>query len=135
MEFYTWKKGEDIQFTEHFSSKEFTCQCSNSDCVDQKISKNLVENLEKCRQEFGKAVMINSGYRCPKHNVAIGGAKNSQHIHGKAADTRPKILTTDTMDEWFKVVSSSFKALGIAQSFIHVDVREMEGPSRKIWYY
>lgn len=135
MEFYTWKKGEDVQFTQHFSSKEFTCSCKHSDCIEQKISKELVDNLEKCRQEYGQAVIINSGYRCLKHNKEIGGANRSQHMEGKAADTRPKLLTTDTMDEWIKVLSGTFKAMGIAQSFIHVDVREMEGSARKVWYY
>lgn len=135
MEFYTWKKGEDIQFTTHFNSKEFSCQCSYPECIEQKISKKLVEDLETCRQEFKQSVIINSGYRCSKHNEDIGGAKNSQHKNGKAADTRPKLLTTDSMDEWFKIVSRTFKALGIAQSFIHVDVREVEGSTRKIWYY
>lgn len=135
MEFYTWKKGEDVQFTQHFSSKEFTCSCKHSDCIEQKISKELVEDLEKCRQEYGQAVIINSGYRCLKHNKEIGGANRSQHMEGKAADTRPKLLTTDTMDEWIKVLSGTFKAMGIAQSFIHVDVREMEGSARKVWYY
>jgi uncharacterized protein YcbK (DUF882 family) len=135
MEFYTWKKGEDVQFTQHFSSKEFTCNCKHSDCIEQKISKELVDDLEKCRQEYGQAVIINSGYRCLKHNKEIGGANHSQHMEGKAADTRPKLLTTDTMDEWIKVLSGTFKAMGIAQSFIHVDVREMEGSARKVWYY
>jgi uncharacterized protein YcbK (DUF882 family) len=135
MDFYVWKKGEDITFTEHFKSKEFECQCSHADCIDQKISKKLIENLEKCRQEYKHAVIINSGYRCAKHNKEIGGADKSQHMEGKAADTRPKLLTTDTMDEWIKVLNSTFKAMGIAQSFIHVDVREMEGSIRKVWYY
>lgn len=135
MEFYTWKKGENIQFTKHFNSKEFECKCDNSDCIEQKISKEMIEKLETCRQQFDQPVIITSGYRCEKHNKAIGGAPKSQHVLGKANDSRPKNLTTDTMDEWTKILASTFKAIGIATSFIHTDVREVEGSTRKIWHY
>ena len=35
---------------------------------------------------YGKPITVNSGYRCPKLNDAVGGAKNSQHMRGEAAD-------------------------------------------------
>jgi uncharacterized protein YcbK (DUF882 family) len=135
MEFFTWKKGELVQFTPHFNSKEFECKCENTDCIDQKISKELIEKLEKCRLEFKQSVIITSGYRCSKHNKSIGGAPKSQHVLGNAVDSRPKTLTTDTMDEWTKIIASTFKAIGIAQSFVHADVRKVEGKARKIWHY
>ena len=45
---------------------------------------NLV--LDPLREMYGKAITVNSGYRCPKLNAAVGGAKNSQHMRGNAAD-------------------------------------------------
>lgn len=48
---------------------------------------SLVNNiLDKIREAYGKPITVNSGYRCPKLNTAIGGSKTSQHITGKAAD-------------------------------------------------
>jgi len=41
--------------------------------------------LQPLREQWG-AVHINSGYRCPKLNRAIGGARTSQHTLGLAAD-------------------------------------------------
>jgi len=41
--------------------------------------------LEPIREEFG-AVRVNSGYRCPELNKKIGGAKDSAHLYGVAAD-------------------------------------------------
>ena len=57
----------------------------NSEIVNN--LKQLVEYiLDPLRERYGKPIHINSGYRCPALNKAIGGAKNSQHITGLAAD-------------------------------------------------
>ena len=48
---------------------------------------NLVTHvLDPLREMYGKAITVNSGYRCPKLNDAVGGAKNSRHMRGEAAD-------------------------------------------------
>jgi uncharacterized protein YcbK (DUF882 family) len=35
---------------------------------------------------LGNPITVNSGYRCPELNKAIGGVANSQHLIGQAAD-------------------------------------------------
>ena len=42
--------------------------------------------LDPLRQKLGKPIVINSGYRSPEINKAIGGASRSQHSAGEAAD-------------------------------------------------
>lgn len=37
-------------------------------------------------QKHGAIIKVNSGYRCPKVNKAIGGSSTSQHVQGEAAD-------------------------------------------------
>lgn len=44
--------------------------------------------LEPLRHKWGKSIIINSGYRCPKLNEVVGGVSNSQHKLGQAADLR-----------------------------------------------
>ena len=45
--------------------------------------------LEQWRTQLGGvAQIINSGYRGPAHNHAIGGAANSRHMHGDAVDLK-----------------------------------------------
>lgn len=44
--------------------------------------------LEPLRHKWGRPLIINSGYRCPKLNTAVGGVANSQHKLGEAADIR-----------------------------------------------
>ena len=41
--------------------------------------------LQPLRDRFGP-IRINSGYRCPELNEAVGGAQNSHHMRGEAAD-------------------------------------------------
>ena len=42
--------------------------------------------LEPLREMLNRQIHINSGYRCPKLNEAVGGRPNSQHTKGEAAD-------------------------------------------------
>lgn len=42
--------------------------------------------LQPLRDAMGHEVKIGSGYRCPRLNQAVGGASDSQHLRGEAAD-------------------------------------------------
>ncbi len=44
------------------------------------------EVFEPLRKWVGGPIKINSFYRSPELNVAIGGSKKSQHCHGQAID-------------------------------------------------
>ncbi|MCC8037005.1 MAG: D-Ala-D-Ala carboxypeptidase family metallohydrolase [Bacteroidales bacterium] len=47
----------------------------------------LVERvLDPAREAYGGPIRVNSGYRCPQLNSAVGGAKRSYHLQGRAAD-------------------------------------------------
>lgn len=56
----------------------------------EEIKRNLtalVDNvLDPLRQAWGKPLVVNSGYRCPQLNKAVGGSKTSHHMKGMAAD-------------------------------------------------
>ena len=48
---------------------------------------NLVTNvLDRLRSGWGRPIIVTSGYRCKELNVAVGGARNSQHLKGQAVD-------------------------------------------------
>lgn len=73
----------------HFTEKEFCCKCCGATGTPQTAAniRALVEDvLDPAREKLGKPIRVNSGYRCPKHNLAVGGVKNSQHMAGEAAD-------------------------------------------------
>lgn len=47
----------------------------------------LTDNiLAPLREAWGKPITVNSGYRCPALNNAVGGSATSQHMSGQAAD-------------------------------------------------
>lgn len=51
----------------------------------------IVNVLQPLRDAYGKPLYVNSGFRCERLNKAVGGAANSQHLYGQAAD-----ITTGT---------------------------------------
>ena len=49
----------------------------------------LIEQvLDPLREAWGAPIIVTSGYRCERLNKAVGGATNSQHRKGEAADIR-----------------------------------------------
>ena len=49
----------------------------------------LVENvLDPLREAWGHPIIVTSGFRCKLLNEMVGGAPNSQHVQGMAADIR-----------------------------------------------
>ena len=52
----------------------------------ERMNALMEECLDKVRELWGKPIGVNSGYRSADLNRAVGGAKNSQHIRGEAAD-------------------------------------------------
>lgn len=69
----------------YFSITEFLCPC----CKSGRPAALLVYYLEIFRRAWSMPVIINSGYRCEKHNQEVGGAEHSRHMIGCAADIRP----------------------------------------------
>jgi hypothetical protein len=58
--------------------------------------------LQPVREHYGKPVVVNSGYRCPSLNKAVGGAKTSQHLTGEACDFEIMGLSNYELANWIK---------------------------------
>ena len=57
----------------------------NSEIVNN--LEQLVDNiLDPLRENYGKPIIVNSGYRCDTLNKVVGGSSTSQHKCGLAAD-------------------------------------------------
>lgn len=123
---YSVKKDGGTYLSDNFKVKEFACN-DGSDTV--LISDDLVELLQKIRDHFGVAVTINSGYRTSTYNKKVGGATNSQHVKGTAADIVVKGVDPLTVAQYSEHLMPDSGGIGVYQTFTHVDVRT----SRSRW--
>lgn len=119
---YSKAKEGNVRLSKNFTVKEFACS-DGTDTVF--ISLALVNLLQKIRDHFGKAVIINSAYRTEAHNKAIGGATYSQHKYGLAADIHINGVTPKEIASYVETLMPSSGGIGIYKSFVHVDVRRV----------
>ena len=59
---------------------------SPSDEIIHNLTSLVDKVLDPLRESYGKAIRVNSGYRCLALNKAVKGSKTSQHMKGLAAD-------------------------------------------------
>ena len=135
MAIISFKKGENKQLSRHFNSKEFECNCKQ--CEINYIDEDFIEKIEIVREEYGKPIKVNSGYRCPAHNKAIGGAANSSHTSGMAGDVCPIVVTLDSLDELYDICYDVFDNIGDGRNkgFVHVDSRPKKASGKRTWLY
>lgn len=83
-----------MKLTENFEKKEFESKDGAAMPAAVLVQiKELAKNLQVLREKVNKPIVITSGYRSPAHNKAIGGAKESKHILGQAADFKVPGMT------------------------------------------
>lgn len=124
---YSLAKNGDRRLAPDFKVRELRCR-DGSDTV--MVDKTLTVVLQCIREHFGKPVTITSGYRTAAHNAAVGGAKSSQHLLGRAADIRVEGVSVEDvaayaeslMPDWGGVGRYPVKA-GRATGWVHVDTR------------
>lgn len=80
-------------FTIYELTKSSTAERLNiNNTPNSAIRANLIALIEKVldplREKWGMPIIVTSGYRCDALNRAVGGATNSQHRNGEAADIR-----------------------------------------------
>lgn len=107
----------------HFSVDELKCKhCGACFVVDE-----LLALLERIRLAIGKPLPLRSAYRCPQHNHDVGGAANSQHVYGTAADLPTGLVPVEV------AAKAGASGIGIKGGYaLHVDVRR--GGSAR-WLY
>ena len=103
--------------------------------LDNAPSQEVISNLQELsnmvlqpiRDHFDKSVTVNSGYRSPEVNTAVGGSKTSDHCKGQAADIEIAGVPNAELAEWirdnlaFTQVILEFYTQGIPDSgWVHV---------------
>lgn len=117
---YSLRRDGDLQLSPHFRLAEFASKDGSEKVL---VDDALVELLEKIRDAAGGAVTINSGYRSPAHNAAVGGVSSSQHLYGRAADIVVSGASPLLVGQIAEYYLDRRGGIGVYQTFTHVDTR------------
>jgi zinc D-Ala-D-Ala carboxypeptidase len=125
-----------MKLTNNFTLEELTkSETALRQGIDNTPTVEVVENLQvlaekvlqPVRDHFAKGVKVNSGYRAPEVNAAVGGSKTSDHCKGMAADIEIPGLPNAELAEWIEAnleytqVILEFYTQGIPDSgWVHV---------------
>jgi zinc D-Ala-D-Ala carboxypeptidase len=115
--------------TANFNRSEFACKCG---CGKDNIKDELAIKVQRVRDLLNRPIRINSGIRCSEHNAASNSKPTSSHIDGWAAD----LGYTGSREryELLNAIMQVFDRVGIAKTFIHVDV-DANKTSEVVWMY
>lgn len=106
-----------------FKEQELCCKCCGQlpPFARENMEALVCEVLDPAREKLGSPIVVNSGYRCPKHNKEVGGATNSQHLLGQAADIRFQVSGFKIQDLAKAIVENGkYDQLILYPTFVHV---------------
>jgi len=111
----------------YYTYNEMKCPCCGIAISDP----TFLEIMDGIREEVGRPVVINSWYRCKKHDDELGG--KGAHTTGQSADI--KCLTSaDRYAIILAALNQGVKRIGVGSTFIHVDCVE-DYPQNMCWVY
>ena len=120
-----------MNLSPHFTLKELTQseiaeRQGLDNTPDEKAKANLVRlarMLEDVRRILGRPIMINSAYRSPAVNKAIGSKPTSQHCIGCAADIRvPGLTPNDIVKQIIKTNIEYDQLIREFDAWVHISI-------------
>lgn len=109
------------RLAEHFRAEELACGCDRDECRTVVVHWALIRLLERMRRQIEQPLYVSSGYRCPRHNKDVGGAPESLHLAGMAAD----VQASTSIEHLAKVAEAvGAGGIGLYPRHLHVDVGE-----------
>lgn len=119
-----------MKITPHFSLAEFACRDGTpypSRWINARL-RPLCDTLEVIRAEAGSPVRVLSGYRTPRYNARIGGARKSEHMEGCAGDIIADGMSAASLHalvlRLYRDGRILLGGLGAYPGFVHVDIRD-----------
>ena len=111
-----------------FKVSDFDCQ----DCGKNNMDEMFLQMIDVARNMSGIPFIVNSGYRCIKHNKEIRGKLTSSHLKGLAADIKCSD-SSNRMKIIQACISAGFRRIGVGKGFVHVDIDKSKNDA--IWVY
>ena len=113
----------DIRLSPHFKLREFQCRC----CGTVKLLPGLLDMLEFIRSAWAVPMIVTSGFRCAGHNAAVGGAAQSLHLRGAAADISASARDQALLREIAEYAGFSEIICGGGKNYIHLGCKGPAG--------
>ncbi len=100
--------------------------------IEENMNADFLNKLDEAREIANIPFIINSAYRSPEHPLSIKNPSSS-HIKGlavdiSAKDSRTRFIVLNAL------INAGFNRIGIADTFIHVDL-DLDKSSKVIWTY
>lgn len=99
----------------NFSPEELACRGTGKLLIHE----GSLDMLQELRTKLGKPLYINSAYRSPEYNEAIGGAAQSQHLVGRAFDVSLRNINPGVL--CIRAERIGFTGFGEYSDFLHID--------------
>ena len=121
----------------HFSENELRCR-GTEDCF---MDASFMKKLGQLREDYGKPMIVSSGYRDISYNTAVGGSPNSAHTYGRAVDI---VVGGEEAYRLLRLaIVHGFQGIGVSQRgkfdkrFLHLDTMDNSDkhPRPWIWSY
>lgn len=119
----------------NFSAEEFDCQHTGENAMQP----TFMARLQALRTEYGKPMIITSGYRSRQHPIEAAKQTIGPHTTGRACDVL--VAGEDALTLLCLAVKHGFTAVGVKQKgssrFLHLDdLTVADGYARPtIWSY
>lgn len=113
----------------NFKKSEFDCK----ETGENGMTHAFMFRLQALRGEYGKPMIVNSGFRSVKHSIEARKAKGGTHTKGIAADIRADGKARYEIAELaFKY---GFTGIGIHKNFIHLDIATNDDGFARPWLW
>jgi uncharacterized protein YcbK (DUF882 family) len=115
----------------HFNYSEF--DSPDVQGSGQMMDMRILTMLDQARENFDRPIHITSGFRTNFWNEEVGGVESSSHLKGLAVD-----IHCNTPRDRYHLLNClqdvGFKRIGVADTFIHVDI-DPDKTQELIWLY
>lgn len=121
-----------IALSRNLYRDEFACKCG---CGFDTADFELVKRLQKLVNTVGReleephSIILTSGCRCVAHNALVGGASDSQHLYGRAADfylvgrESKTVVPSEVSFRFLDKLYPDRYGMGLYSTWVHFDTR------------
>ena len=121
--------------TENFNPEidiKLICTCGHEKCNKRSVSQELLNRVQKVRDDAARSLTVTSGGRCSFHPKEISRSKPADHRKGLGIDI--SVAGGAQRDQLVRLaIKHGFNAIGIAKTFVHLGYRPNQAPV--MWVY